>query len=246
MKKRILFIIIAFVLAFMGGFGFYIFQMKVFQPIGIFIAEDEIKKGEIIKEDDIKEITIYSGNNIDYITDSNLIVGKYAKYDLAEGDYFRLNKITDNPGIEIKYLQSLEQNETAIGIKTDLSKCVGGVVKPGDFVNVIAVKRNTNRASEAIAIAQHIQVLHIVNKQGNNIEANDSLTLTKTNYTSENLPDVVVLRVPSELEARFALYDEIILSLNPSEYKEYRPTKFEDALYNSPNYNTSSDGGEEQ
>lgn len=234
MKKRIILILISFIFAFMGGLGFYTFQKKVFEPVTVFKANRVILKGNLITEKDFDTDTIYGGNvNKDYILNPQDFIGKYAKLDFAEGDYFRYEKVSDTLDANELYKELLQPGESAIGVKTDLTKCVGGIPKSGDKVNIIAIHqdRATGTVDMAKTIMQQVEILSVINKQGNNVNGEQKgLAKTQVQNYVDRTPDVVVLKVPTEKEALLAVHTNVVLSLNSKEYKEYDPNVIENVF----------------
>lgn len=223
MKKTIITILIGFILAFAGGFGALTYIQYVLQPVKIYEAKKTIERGQQIKEEDIKEITYYKGNmgKSGYITDRKKIVGMFAKYDFAQGDQFKISKLSNTFDVTSIYKEVLQDGEVAIGVKTDLEKAIGGIVKKGDFVNIIARnKSDVQPFNKAKTILQHVEVLHIANKQGDSLAQDGEESKDNMQYADKS-PEVVVVKVRQEDEALVAVHQEVTLSLNSKNYKNY-------------------------
>jgi len=96
---------------------------------GTKIEEGMLEAGVILKD----ELQPYAAASMDKV------VGKIAKVAIAEGEQIQLSKIASVSAAPPTLTQMIPQGKKAVAIKVDETTLIGGLVKPGDTVDIIGV-----------------------------------------------------------------------------------------------------------
>ena len=105
--------------------------------VNVVVARDDIPAGTAIKEDMVKELTVSrdalqprAAQSIDRVID------KASLAPIAKGEQVLLNKLAIS-GQEISLSSKIPKGKRAITIPVDNISSVGGLIRPGDHVDVI-------------------------------------------------------------------------------------------------------------
>ena len=218
-------ILISFILALIASVTFFMYLQSLKSPkemtkmTTIIAAVDTIPPRTLIEKKMLKEIKVEDNSFFgDYIKDSSKIIGKYAKDTILKNEGFQTDKLLDKNGNELSL--KFDSSHRAISISVTGDSGVSDLLKPGDYVDIIAYlaekKDGTKvvRPDVAKIILQNIEILAVdqqINRDntGNDNTANKDKTVT--NF-------LVTLSVPTTDLEKLVLSESIgtlKLSLRP-------------------------------
>jgi len=203
--KRIL---VAIAMALLASLGYYLWwsNTRVSVPVAMtFIkAETPISKGLLALKPFPKEAV--SGS---WVLDVKRIMGKVARVDLFPGEPFDERRLA-NPA-EITSARSgagimLEPGRVAFAVPTTVAGAVGGMVRAGDRVDIIAVPAGANPdETEAQVLLSNVLVIDVRTGAGQHTEGEPPI-------------NIVVLEVAQEEAKRLAVWTaagHVQLALTP-------------------------------
>ena len=139
-KNRTVIGVICILLALVICFGITpLFNQSISQKAEIVRVTKDIHAGELITKDMVTTAEVGSYNlPSGLMTTKNNVVGKYAKADLAVGDYILAAKLSDAPAAENAYLYNLDGTKQAISVTIkSFATGLSGKLQSGDIVSVI-------------------------------------------------------------------------------------------------------------
>ena len=139
-KNRTVIGVICILLALVICFGITpLFNQSISQKAEIVRVTKDIHAGELITKDMVATAEVGSYNlPSGLMTAKDNVVGKYAKADLAVGDYILAAKLSDAPAAENAYLYNLDGTKQAISVTIkSFATGLSGKLQSGDIVSVI-------------------------------------------------------------------------------------------------------------
>ena len=139
-KNRTVIGVICILLALVICFGITpLFNRGISQKAEIVRVTKDIHAGELITKDMVTTAEVGSYNlPSGLMTVKDNVVGKYAKADLAVGDYILAAKISEAPADENAYLYNLDGTKQAISVTIkSFATGLSGKLQSGDIVSVI-------------------------------------------------------------------------------------------------------------
>ena len=139
-KNRTVIGVICILLALVICFGITpLFNRGISQKAEIVRVTKDIHAGELITKDMVTTAEVGSYNlPSGLMTVKDNVVGKYAKADLAVGDYILAAKLSEAPAAENAYLYSLDGTKQAISVTIkSFATGLSGKLQSGDIVSVI-------------------------------------------------------------------------------------------------------------
>ena len=139
-KNRTVIGVICILLALVICFGITpLFNRGISQKAEIVRVTKDIHAGELITKDMVTTAEVGSYNlPSGLMTVKDNVVGKYAKADLAVGDYILAAKISEAPAAENAYLYNLDGTKQAISVTIkSFATGLSGKLQSGDIVSVI-------------------------------------------------------------------------------------------------------------
>lgn len=139
-KNRTVIGVICILLALVICFGITpLFNQSISQKAEIVRVTKDIHAGELITRDMVTTAEVGSYNlPSGLMTAKDNVVGKYAKADLAVGDYILAAKLSDAPAAENAYLYNLDGTKQAISVTIkSFATGLSGKLQSGDIVSVI-------------------------------------------------------------------------------------------------------------
>ena len=117
-KNRTVIGVICILLALVICFGITpLFNQSISQRSEIVRVTKDIHAGELITKDMVATAEVGSYNlPSGLMTAKDNVVGKYAKADIAVGDYILATKLSDAPAAENAYLYNLDGTKQAISV----------------------------------------------------------------------------------------------------------------------------------
>ena len=182
------------------------------KTITVIRAVSEIKSGDEITKDMVKEVNMTVANQPDnIISDLKSVIGKYAAMDMTNGDYVLENKISDTPYVENTYFAGLDGNMRAISVTLkSFALGVSGKLKSGDIVSVIAPDYMETGMTVIPPELQYMEVIASTTKSGTDVE-------DVTGEDEDNLPSSATLladekqsRILAELEKNGTIHLSLV------------------------------------
>ena len=139
-KNRTVIGVICILLALVICFGITpLFNRGISQKAEIVRVTKDIHAGELITKDMVTTAEVGSYNlPSGLMTVKDNVVGKYAKADLAVGDYILAAKLSEAPAAENAYLYNLDGTKQAISVTIkSFATGLSGKLQSGDIVSVI-------------------------------------------------------------------------------------------------------------
>ena len=193
-KNRTVIGVICILLALVICFGITpLFNQSISQKAEIVRVTKDIHAGELITRDMVTTAEVGSYNlPSGLMTAKENVVGKYAKADLAVGDYILAAKLSDAPAAENAYLYNLDGTKQAISV-TIKSFAVGlsGKLESGDIVTVIVADYQGKGETAIPPELQYVEVISVTASSG--YDANTGEVVDE-----KELPSTVTLLVTTE------------------------------------------------
>ena len=202
-KNRTVIGVICILLALVICFGITpLFNQSISQKAEIVRVTKDIHAGELITKDMVTTAEVGSYNlPSGLMTAKDNVVGKYAKADLAVGDYILAAKLSDAPAAENAYLYNLDGTKQAISVTIkSFATGLSGKLQSGDIVSVIVADYPEDGETTIPAELQYVEIISVTASTGydaNTGEATEEKELPST-VTFLVLPEQA--KVLAELE----------------------------------------------
>ncbi|MEX2245341.1 MAG: Flp pilus assembly protein CpaB [Dehalococcoidia bacterium] len=205
--------------------------------VDVVVASHGLPAGTKISASDLELATFPSQNVIDgALTNRDELTGFTTLYPMAKGDQFALSKLVEGePDAQAGLAYSIPANYRAIAISVDADKIVGGHLRVGDRVDVIAVydvnSAEGGSTSAARVLMQDIEVLAVADTAPEAItrfdedgklivpeDGGEARSLLPSEEDPNPDADTITLAVESNLTATLALAAEsgtIYVALRP-------------------------------
>jgi len=123
------------------------------------------------------------------------VIGKYAKADLAVGDYILTTKLSETPASENSYLYNLDGTKQAMSVTIkQFADGLSGKLQSGDIVSIIAPDYMQQGATVIPPELKYVEVISVTASSG--YDANTEETVGNGN--DRELPSTVTLLVTPE------------------------------------------------
>ena len=234
-KNRTVIGVICILLALVICFGITpLFNQSISQKAEIVRVTKDIHAGELITKDMVTTTEVGSYNlPSGLMTAKDNVVGKYAKADLAVGDYILAAKLSDAPAAENAYLYNLDGTKQAISVTIkSFATGLSGKLQSGDIVSVI-VADYMNRLDqlsrdELIQAADEISAMMTCHSElmafGENLSRKKMIFLLQQEKPLELLSE-------AWMEHQTVDVGETFQSLLTGLYDETRQTQVRDMVY---------------
>lgn len=192
LKNRTVLGLICIVLSLIICFGLTpLFNGAVKAQTEIVRITKDVKQGDVITADMVSIVKVGGYNLPDNVLkEKENVIGKYAKYDLQNGDYVLSGKLSDTPLTEFAYLHELDGTHQAISITIkSFAAGLSGKLEAGDIVSLIASDVGDFRETVAPPELQYVKVIAVTNGKGYDKEYTDS------NADEKELPSSITLLV---------------------------------------------------
>ena len=199
-KNRTVIGVICILLALVICFGITpLFNRGISQKAEIVRVTKDIHAGELITKDMVTTAEVGSYNlPSGLMTVKDNVVGKYAKADLAVGDYILAAKLSEAPAAENAYLYSLDGTKQAISVTIkSFATGLSGKLQSGDIVSVIVADYPEDGETTIPAELQYVEIISVTASTGYDANTGDEKELPST-VTFLVLPEQA--KVLAELE----------------------------------------------
>ena len=166
-KNRTVIGVICILLALVICFGITpLFNQSISQKAEIVRVTKDTHAGELITKDMVTEVGSYNLPS-GLMTAKDNVVGKYAKADLAVGDYILAAKLSDAPAAENAYLYSLDGTKQAISVTIkSFATGLSGKLQSGDIVSVIVADYPEDGETTIPAELQYVEIISVTASTG--------------------------------------------------------------------------------
>ena len=168
-KNRTVIGVICILLALVICFGITpLFNQSISQKAEIVRVTKDIHAGELITRDMVTTAEVGSYNlPSGLMTAKDNVVGKYAKADLAVGDYILAAKLSDAPAAENAYLYNLDGTKQAISVTIkSFATGLSGKLQSGDIVSVIVADYPEDSETTIPAELQYVEIISVTASTG--------------------------------------------------------------------------------
>ena len=168
-KNRTVIGVICILLALVICFGITpLFNRGISQKAEIVRVTKDIHAGELITKDMVTTAEVGSYNlPSGLMTVKDNVVGKYAKADLAVGDYILAAKISEAPAAENAYLYNLDGTKQAISVTIkSFATGLSGKLQSGDIVSVIVADYPEDGETSIPAELQYVEIISVTASTG--------------------------------------------------------------------------------
>ena len=168
-KNRTVIGVICILLALVICFGITpLFNRGISQKAEIVRVTKDIHAGELITKDMVTTAEVGSYNlPSGLMTAKDNVVGKYAKADLAVGDYILAAKLSEAPAAENAYLYSLDGTKQAISVTIkSFATGLSGKLQSGDIVSVIVADYPEDGETSIPAELQYVEIISVTASTG--------------------------------------------------------------------------------
>lgn len=168
-KNRTVIGVICILLALVICFGITpLFNQSISQKAEIVRVTKDIHAGELITKDMVTTAEVGSYNlPSGILREKDNVVGKYAKADLAVGDYILAAKLSDAPAAENAYLYNLDGTKQAISVTIkSFATGLSGKLQSGDIVSVIVADYPEDGETTIPAELQYVEIISVTASTG--------------------------------------------------------------------------------
>ena len=117
------------------------------------------------------------------------VVGKYAKADLAVGDYILAAKLSDAPAAENAYLYNLDGTKQAISVTIkSFATGLSGKLQSGDIVSVIVADYPEDGETTIPAELQYVEIISVTASTGYDANTGEATEEEKGTSLHRDLP----------------------------------------------------------
>ena len=134
-----------FILAVIGsliiGFSIYLYLNSYFEKITVPVLQIDIKKGNIIKKEDLAEGHFYKQDvPAEVITDKFELIGLEIKTDRYTGDFITKSMIEDS--VEDNLITNLKEDESIMSINLDSEEMIAEDLQIGEKIMIVSTEKD--------------------------------------------------------------------------------------------------------
>ena len=169
LKNRTVLGLICIVLSLIICFGLTpLFNGAVKAQTEIVRMTKDVRQGEMITADMVAVVKVGAYNLPDNVLkQTESVVGKYARFDLQNGDYILPGKLSDTPIAEFAYLHELDGTREAISITIkSFAAGLSGKIEAGDIISIIASDVGDFRTTVAPPELRYVKVIAVTDGKG--------------------------------------------------------------------------------
>ena len=214
LKNRTVLGLVCIVLSLVICFGLTpLFNGAVKAQTEIVRMTKDVRHGEMITADMIAVVKVGAYNLPDNVLkQTENVVGKYASYDMQNGDYILPGKLSDTPIAEFVYLHELDGTREAMSITIkSFAAGLSGKLEAGDIVSIIASDVGDFRTTVAPPELRYVKVIAVTDRKGYDKDYSESKD------DERELPSTITLLVTpaqalvlAELEAKGRIHCTLV------------------------------------
>ena len=173
----------------------------------VLVATRDLSVGSQIGDQDITERTISAAAApADVLPASADAIGEYVAYPVLAGQFLQRRQVSASPsGAQLTHGLAVPAGSRLISLPVTPAAAVGGVLQPGDLVDVLAVSSadhlggsGVDISSPPVLLGQRILVVGLRTDQGTSIDASPRA------LGVDQKMGAVLLAIPASDEARYA------------------------------------------
>ncbi|MFT8888383.1 MAG: Flp pilus assembly protein CpaB [Ethanoligenens sp.] len=212
-----------------------LFNQSVSRKTIVVRVVKDIQSGEQITKDMVQTVEV-GGYNLPetVMKKADSVVGKYAKADLAPGDYVLSAKLSDTPAAENAYLSSLDGTKEAISVSIkNLAEGLSGKLAAGDIVSVIAPDYKKQGSTVIPPELTYVEVIGVTASSGNDTDQTKTESGESDSGDEEKqLPATVTLlatsnqaKILAELESEGSIHLSLVYRGGKDKADEFLATQ---------------------
>ncbi|MEQ6359459.1 Flp pilus assembly protein CpaB [Thermoanaerobacter thermohydrosulfuricus] len=150
--------------------------------------------------------------NADYfIKDKKDVIGKFTKTNIYKNTFAVPGLLMDTKQNDESYMYGLKPDTFAFAVKTDIAGVTGGVLKPGDIVNVVIFLPSQKNGQDTALSPKNLQGIKVLDVRTNNATSTQTQQETKPGEisTQNNIPSIVVLDVTPDQYVELYKYQNV-------------------------------------
>lgn len=174
----------------------------------VVVAKGDLHVGSTLSDSSVTVKRVHPGSIPDgsarRVSD---VAGKYVAWPILDGQYIPLKALTQDRTALIAGGLKVPTGYRALSVPVTAADAAGGVLRPGDYVDVLAVPKTQAAGASpppATMLGKHVLVLGMRTDQGQALDNNSgSGSVRGLNFANNRIASVV-LAVAAEDEARYA------------------------------------------
>lgn len=178
------------------------------KTIEVIQAAADIRIGQQITENMVRKVVVGKHNlNSQVVKSKENVIGRYAAYDMVEGEYIMISKLSETATGQNEYLNTLDGKKRAVSVTVDsLAAGVSSKLQSGDIVSVI-VPSEVEDIAHIPPELQYVEVISVTADSGYDTdekreerELAETVTLLATEEQSQ-----ILVNLESQNKIYFAL-----------------------------------------
>jgi len=143
-RKRILIIIIEFVLLLTVMGGIYYYTQSEIAPTKVFIFNSNMATGEIITKDKLAVVELpASAINANFLREQEKIIGNVVSTDVTEGQYVLTDLVTEENNVD--KLKTMDKTKLRlISFPVEMDTSLSGDIEKGDVIDLVYLSTSSN------------------------------------------------------------------------------------------------------
>ena len=174
----------------------------------VVVAKGDLRVGTSITESSVVVRRVHPGDvPAGSATRVSDVVGKYVSWPILDGQFIPVRALSRDRASLIAGGLSVPSGFRALSLSVTAADAAGGVLRPGDLVDVLAVLKNQapgSSPSPAITLGKRVLVLGMRTDQGQALDSSGGTgTVRGLNFSSSRIASIVVAVAPED-EERYA------------------------------------------
>jgi Flp pilus assembly protein CpaB len=232
--RRTIYLALFLLLALLAG----LLTLRAQRTVAVLVATHDLRSGQQVGSPDVEVRRVHGdGVPADALASPDDAVGSYVAWPLTAGEPVLSRMVRrERSGITLTAAMTVPDGYRAIAVPVQPAGAVGGMLSPGDHVDVYAtplpghnggsaaastrdstpVTRDTAPGDATVVLGHDLLVLQLRSDQGQPLDANADQSVHGLNFGAGKLGSVVIA-VPADEVARFAsaaASDSIYLALS--------------------------------
>lgn len=194
---RAIYAAVFLVLSAAAGLTYYLDTREV----TVVVAQGDLRVGTMVQESSLRTRRVHPADvPPGAVTDVADATGKYVAWPVLDGEYVPSRALARSRAALISAVD-VPAGMHAISLPVTAVEAVGGELRPGDFVDVMAVAKNqasTATPAPALTVGRHVLVLGLRNDQGQPVEVSAGTSARGLNFNGNRIAGVVLAVAPED------------------------------------------------
>jgi Flp pilus assembly protein CpaB len=170
----------------------------------VVVAKGDLNVGTAVGESSVAVRRVHPGD-IPAGSATNLaeVVGKYVSWPILDGQFIPTRALSRDRVSLIAGGLAVPAGFHALSVPVTAADAAGGILRPGDLVDVLAVAKNQAPGSSpapAVTLGRRVLVLGMRTDQGQALDGGGSGTVRGLNFSSSRIASVVLAVAPDDEE----------------------------------------------